>query len=165
MSIYFDVRKHFGKFLTGEENVKEFDNITKKVAYNVVEREYISQAPPDTGNFRRSIRTVRLGNMAYMVRPYAESSKGFNYPEALYHGTGKYKGSADMGVRGVSRIRQSNFYGFGNRQDMIGFFAGLKRRGIKTSIRPNKVAKRTVDSTKEQSNALIKQEILKLINR
>lgn len=164
MSIYFDVRKHFGKFLRGDENAKEFDKIAKGVAYNVIEREYISQAPPDTGNYRRSIRTVKLGDMAYMVRPYAKTIKGFNYPEVLYHGTGKHRGGADMGIRGVSRVRSSNFYGFGNRKDMIGFFAGLKKRGVRMSIKPNRVSERTIDVTKQASSELIKKEITKLIN-
>ena len=164
MSIYFDVSKHFGKFLRDPNKVDDLDKIAKKLAYNVIEREYISQAPVDTGNYRRSIRTIRLGDMAYMTRPYAKGAKGYDYPEVLYHGTGKYKGVADMGVRGVSRVRKSNFYGFGNRAGMIAFFGKLKREGKKMSIRPNKVSDRTVDSTRDQSNALLRQEIIKLIN-
>lgn len=163
MSIYFDVSKHFGEFLKDEDKTEEFDLITRKVAYNVIEPEYIQQAPPDTSNYRRSIRTIKLGPMAYMTRPYAVSSKGYNYPERLYWGTGKYRGGADMGIRGVSRVRASNFYGFGNRKDMVGFFAGLRKRGVRMSIRPNKVSKRTVQQTENRSKNLIKQEISKLI--
>lgn len=163
--IYFDVRKHFGKILRDNNLTPEFDDIARGIAYNIITREYEYEAPDDTSTFRDSIRPRKLENLVYMVRPYARSASGYDYPERLYHGTGKYRGGADQGVRGVSRVRSTNFYGFGNRRDMIGFFAGLAKRGVKMSIRPNKVSKRTVENAEPQTKEFIRKKIIELINK
>lgn len=100
----------------------------------IVEREYVRQTPADDGKYMQSIAVSQsFKKDEFIVSPNAKSG-GFNYPLALYTGTGRMRGKPDFGYTS-GRVR-----------------AGDVARGI-GGIRPNKVAKRVAEDSKTQKKA------------
>jgi hypothetical protein len=107
----------------------------------IIEDAYAREAPGHIGTYKGSIQVQKVGNgSTYIVKPTARA-KGFNYPLALYTGTGRMRGKPDFGYTS-GRVR-----------------AGDVARGI-GGIRPNKVAKRVAENRKVQRDAYKKADQL-----
>ena len=92
----------------------------------IVEGEYVEQTPVDSGLFAQLLEVVKIENMHHEVQSKAKAN-GYDYPYALYHGTGKLKDAPDYGFTS-GRVRSGRVaYGIGG-------------------IRPNKVSDRAVAS-------------------
>lgn len=93
-----------------------------QAAMFIIEDEYVKQAPGDTGAFKQGIQVKKDAELEYRVVSTARN-KGYNYPLALFTGTGRMKGLPDFGFT-TGRVRANQVaWGIGG-------------------IRPNKVATR-----------------------
>lgn len=118
-------------------------NIIKQAVVGIVEAEYVKEAPVKDGDFRKGIQITKKSTLKYIVESTARSGKkNFNYPLALYTGTGKLDGKRDFGYT-TGHVR-----------------ANSVARGI-GGIRPNKVA----DRAKKKSEPKAIDRFIKLINR
>jgi len=133
--------------------ITKVDSVFQKLDGFII-REYKKESPVDRGDLRRNVRKQEQGILSMKVGTNAKSKGGFNYPQALHEGTGKFKGSRDGGYT-TGRVRASNFYGFGNRNDMEAFFASNTKR--KGGIIPNKFA----DRAKKTSEPIFFKQFIK----
>jgi hypothetical protein len=140
-----------------QEFFKAIDNILKNTGL-IFLKEYKKQTPVDRGELRRNISVFSTGFLKYNVG--IQTGKLLDRLSILYEGTGKYKGASDFGYT-TGRVRASNFYGLGSREKMIKYFAQLRRRGVIMSIKPNKIALRTVKNTKNEALSFFKRELNK----
>lgn len=136
------VKMNLAKVLTdGKYFAKMLPKAIEAGAF-IVEKAYVKEAPGDTGKYKQSIGVSQSiqNKLQFEVMPNAKN-RGFDYPTALYTGTGKQRGKPDAGYT-PGRVR-----------------AGDVAKGI-GGIRPNKVAKRVAANSKVQKQAKNKAERL-----
>lgn len=140
--------------------IKKLDNLVGDVGL-IVLREYKKQSPVDTGELRgRSLKVTRNKILDYSVGvPRGANRTKLQY---LYEGTGRHKGKPDFGYT-TGRVRASNYYGMGSRAKALKFFASLRKRGARLSIRPNKIADRATNNVKIQAISFFLRELDKLL--
>lgn len=138
-----------------ESRVRKAFNKTK----SVLVKAYKKEAPVDQDNLRGEVTAV-ISNDDLKVTTLAKN-RGFSYPLAVHEGTGRYRGAADSGYTS-GRVRQSSRFRdkkgkLMKREDIIGFFAGLRARGVQLSIRPNKFAKRALESSQREIDSIFEE--------
>jgi hypothetical protein len=116
-----------------------------QASYYITEADYVKEVPVDSGDFRLGLKVVNQKE-GYKVASTAKSVKNYNYPLALYMGTGRLKKTADQGYTS-GRVR-SNTVAFG-----IG------------GIRPNKAAKRAKEKAEPKVVKFVNREIANLIKQ
>lgn len=117
-----------------------------KAAMYIPEAEYVKESPANTGDMRQLIQVQKddTAPIGYVVTTKARSLKNFNYPLALFTGTGKLKGAADYGFT-TGRVRSNTVaYGIGG-------------------IRPNKVAKRAKEKSEDATVRKVRELVRKAL--
>lgn len=112
----------------------------------IPENAYVREVPVDRGDFKQGIRVKKDKKLEVSVVSTAKSDKGFDYPLALFQGTGSLKGAPDFGYT-TGRVRLNDV-----------------ARGI-GGIRPNKAAKRARDKSEKPTLRFIHQHISQEINK
>lgn len=117
-----------------------------KAAMYIPEAEYVKESPADTGDMKQLVQVEKdnTAPIGYKVTTKARSLRNFNYPLALYTGTGKLRGAPDYGFT-TGRIRSNTVaYGIGG-------------------IRPNKVAKRAKKKSEERTVRKVRELVRKAL--
>lgn len=159
------------KFFT---NPAEFNRaITRGIedASFIAEAEYKREIPVDTGVARASVTNKINGLFQRQITATARTKSGKNYLEFVYNGTSKYKGSNED-VGRVSRVRSRKIIKRGRRGKLRAMtrkeeqimFAGMAKRGVKFSIKPNKFVDRAVKGSKPRVYAVFNKTLGKFIN-
>lgn len=137
----------------------------------IVIADYKKETPVDKGPLRQSVARIKKSNSSYIISAPAKT-RGKMYGVFIHQGTGKYKNS-NMDVGRISRVRayKSIFANKGkskkkklkSKNDMALMFAGMRKRGVKMSIKPNKFALRARNSAEKKVNSFIIKELKKIL--
>lgn len=137
---------------------KKLESGLDDVADLVVLPAYKKQMPVDKGTGRQNAQTIIVNPLHRKVTSTA-NVRGFYYLNAVHQGTGKYRGAGDFGFikPGYTRV---NGYSDADKKR----FAGMAKRGVKFSIKPNKFADRTFQETETPAVRFLYNHLRQLIN-
>lgn len=151
-----------------EEIIKRLDTAPTRVAKfsrEVVETvalkaeaEAKKEAPVDRSDLIKSIETKVDTDFKATVKPMVP------YADFVHDGTGRFKDGSDQGRVRWNRVRNNWLGKFSSRQEMVKTFAGMRKRGKRFSIRPDKFMDRATFKTEPKVNVIAQRLINRFIN-
>jgi len=132
------------KVITQDGEISKRADRVLEAGMTILEAAYVSEVPVNIGFFKSGLQIKKRSVLNYIVESTARSSSrfsvGFNYPLALFYGTGTLKNKPDYGYTS-GRVRAGN----------VAFGIG--------GIRPNKASVRAVKKSKKTFMEFITKNI------